>query len=220
MENYKIEKIGRYFPAKFVWWEERYTSHGDEMQHLFFAEKLKSEELYGNILMMWRGPLDIKHEFCSDTTERVHRGEERFKIQGPDMIKFVADFPQLGNNLMLIYSLQNILVEMIARYVMENCKNKIGKLEVSESDIIIDGRKLNTGTCICSFASSQLATSINLTFKGEPQVPRGVEAVCLTELINKDEAEIIADLKNVAIDWLKRVDDIQEKVYKTKILFI
>jgi hypothetical protein len=220
MKNYTIEKIGQYFPAKFIWWEEAYTSHGDEMQHLFFAEKLKSEELYGNILVMWRGPLDIKFEFCSDTTERVHRGEEKFRIQGPDMLKFIADFPQIGNNLMLMYSLQNILVEMIARYVMENCQNKFRKLEVSESDIIIDGKKLNTGTCICCPTSSQLAASINLTFKGNPPVPKGVNAVCLTELMIKDEKEIIEDVRNLAKAWLFRVDEIQEKVYKTKILFI
>lgn len=213
----KFEKIGRYFPVKFLYFDKTNKMPGFVLKHLYFAEKLKSEELYGNLVAVWRGPMDVDPHFNPDTTERINKEKRSFAVMGPDLIRIVADFPQIGNNLMLVCSLQNILIDMVARYLSENCDKKIC---IDESDIYVDEKKLNVGTVISCFSASQFITSINLTFKGRPKVPAGIKAICLKELLKKDEHEIIEDIKDIVKKWLVRIDEIQEKVCKTKELKI
>jgi hypothetical protein len=207
----KIEEIGTYFPVKLAWWDKRHKYTGAEIRHLYFVENVFGEKLFGNYTVMWRGPMEVKLENLCDVTERIKFADDKYKIKGPNLIHIVADFPQLGNSLREMYSFQNILADMIVIYLLRNCEKRV---QGNESDILIDGKKLNVAICNSNVKACQMHFGVNLTLRGKPSPP--MKATCLVdELKDKNEKKIIEDLKEITRNWIMRLNQIQKKVYKT-----
>ncbi len=204
--NWTVEEGGKFFPVRIFSWKVRHTYVGEEIDHLWFSQ-IFGEEAFGNIAVIWRGPMDVKLEFVRDQTEKVN-WDQGARISGPDLVHLVAEFPQLGNNLIAMYSFQAMLADALASRLPEQ-----GKVEVRGTDIYVEGRKLNVGVCVAHPTSCTMHFAVNASLEGRPGVPDGVNACSLSDFGVDDPVQFV---KAALTEWLHRIDDILRKSYKTR----
>ncbi len=205
----RLQRVGTYFPTTVFRWEERHTYVGEEIGHLWFSSII-GKDSYGNLLVTWRGPMDVRLEYVRDQTERLQWGEGA-RISGPDLFHIVAEFPQIGNDLVLMYAFQAMLADGLATRVAA-----LGKeVAVRGTDVYAQGAKLTVGVCAASATSCTMHFGVNISLKGELPVPRDVKAGSLSDLVGGDEARAVRLMEEVASSWLSRIDEIYRKAYKT-----
>ena len=204
-----MSRVGAYFPTTIFRWGERHTYVGEEIGHLWFS-RIIGQDSYGNLMATWRGPMDVRLENVRDQTERL-QWSKGARISGPDLFHTVAEFPQIGNDLVLMYTFQAMLADELAARVMALG----GKATVRGTDVYVDGAKLNVGVCAAGPASCTMHFGVNMGLKGEPPIPSGVRASCLSDLLKGEEAQAVELMEDVGLAWLSRIDDLHRKAYKT-----
>jgi hypothetical protein len=206
----EIQRIDGNFPLVRFRWKESRTYEGCEIDHLWFS-KVIGKHAYGNLLVTWRGPMEVKLENVRDQTERIE-WEEGTRIRGPDLFHVVAEFPQIGNDLILMYSLQAMLCDTLASRLLE-----LGhRPTVTGTDIYVGGGKLNVGICSATPTSCTMHFGVNIVLDGEPSIPDGVDACGLADLLGGDVNGAAALMEEVVANWAGRIEDIHVKAYKTR----
>ena len=204
--EWRTEEHGRFFPVKIFLWGAKHTYVGEEIGHLWFSS-LFGEEAFGNIVVIWRGPMEVKLEYVRDQTERV-TWDSGARITGPDLVHLVAEFPQVGSDLVAMYSFQGMLADELGLRIAGH-----GGVEVRGTDVYVEGRKLNVGVCAAHTTSCTMHFGVNASLRGSPSIPAGVRACSLSDLGVGDPFEF---MRGVAVSWLDRVDSIYRKSYKTR----
>ncbi len=202
-------RVGTYFPVTLFRWSARHTYAGDEVNHLWFSDILGPDS-YGNLVVIWRGPMDVKLENIRDQAERVG-WQKGARISGPDLLHVIAEFPQIGSQLSLMYAFQALLADELASEV-----SRMGaEATVRGTDIYIKDGKLNVGVCAANPTSCTMHFGVNMGLTGSPPIPERVRAFCLLDLTGGDEAKAVKAMDDVVLRWLSRVDGIYLKAYKT-----
>lgn len=203
----RSQRVGKHFPVSLFRWQESHKYVGEEVGHLWFT-KILGPDGYGNIVVTWRGPMDVKLENVKDQTERLQWGAGT-RIRGPDLYHIIAEFPQIGNDLPLMYSFQAMLAQEVALAVWALGRQP----EVRGSDVYIDGGKLNVGVCAAWGVSCTMHFAVNISTEGTPSIPKDVNALGLGELVGSNDAVEI--MRGVVTAWLARIDALYLKAYKT-----
>lgn len=204
-----LRRMGLYFPITLFRWSDGHKYTGEEIGHLWFSRVVGSDS-YGNLVVTWRGPMDVKLEYAKDQTER-NKWQEGTRIRGPDLFHTIAEFPQVGVDLPLMYAYQAMLADELASRILE-----LGHpVRVEGTDIYMEDRKLNVGVCCATPTSCTMHLGVNLSLEGEPSIPTDVKAASLSELLDGGEEEGIALMEGVVSRWATRIDEIQLKTYKT-----
>ena len=206
----EIQRIDGNFPLVRFHWNESRIYEGCEIDHLWFS-KIIGKHAYGNLLVTWRGPMDVKLENVRDQAERIE-WEKGTRIRGPDLFHVVAEFPQIGNDLILMYSLQVMLCDALATRLLE-----LGhRPKTKGTDIFVEVKKLNVGICSATPTSCTMHYGVNITLEGEPSIPEGVDACGLADLLGGDAEGAVALMEEVVTIWAGRIEDIHVKAYKTR----
>jgi hypothetical protein len=191
-------------------WDECRTYQGCEIDHLWFSN-IVGKHAYGNIVVTWRGPMDVKFENVRDQRERDN-WEEGTRIRGPDLFHVVTEFPQIGNDLKLMYALQAMLCDALAIRILE-----LGhRPTISGTDVFVEGGKLNVGICSTTPTSCTMHLGVNIALRGEPGIPEDVDACGLADLLGGDEDGAVKLMEEVVAAWLERIDGVHLKTYKTR----
>ena len=207
MEASGTHRVGKHFPVTVINWGNRHKYVGEELNHLWFTSVFGADA-YGNITVTWRGPMDVRLENVKDQTERLE-WRAGARIRGPDLYHVVTEFPQIGNDLPLMYSFQALLAQELAMAL----GMRGGQAEVKGSDVYVGDGKLNVGVCAAWGVSCTMHFAVNLTTKGTPSIPKGVDARGLSELVGEGEAEEL--MRRVVLGWLARIEGLYLKAYKT-----
>jgi hypothetical protein len=206
----ELERIDGNFPLVRFRWNETHEYEGCEIDHLWFS-KIIGKHAYGNLLVTWWGPMDVKLENVRDQTERLE-WEGGTRIRGPDLFHLVAEFPQIGNDLVLMYSLQAMLCDTLTTRLLE-----LGlRPKVKGTDIFVGGGKLNVGICSATPTSCTMHFGVNITLEGEPSIPDGVVACGLADLLGGDVNGAVKLIEESVAIWAGRIEDIHVKAYKTR----
>ncbi len=208
-EAIKHQVKGAMFPIKIFEWNKEHKYVGEEITHLWFSN-IVGAEAYGNIVFIWRGPMDVTLENVKDQTERVE-WKAGTRIRGPDLYHVVADFPQIAGDLKLMYAFQSMLAKDLA---LGLCSRGLDP-EVKGSDIFIEGEKLNVGVCTSTANSCNMHFGVNVTLNGEPSIPVGVRASSLTKVLGQDADASMALMREVIISWAESLENLVRKSYKT-----
>lgn len=154
--------------------------------------------------------MNVELENIKDQTERIG-WDKGVRISGPDLFHVIAEFPQIGSNLTLMYAFQAILADELACLVLE-----LGSKAVMKgTDIYIDAGKLNVGVCAATATSCTMHFAVNIGLKGIPPIPKGVKVSCLSQLLQGDEEKAVELMQGVVSRWVSRIDAIYLKTYKT-----
>jgi hypothetical protein len=204
-----LRREGSHFPIAVFKWDELHTYSGEEINHLWFTG-IVGREGYGNLVVTWRGPMEVRLENVRDQTERIE-WEKGARISGPDLFHVVAEFPQIGGDLSLMYALQAMLADELAGAVSPLAKG----VAVRGTDVFVGNSKLNVGVCAAFPASCAMHFGVNMGLAGEPSIPQGVDACCLSDLLAGDEAKAVDLMVGVVSRWTSRIDEIYLKAYKT-----
>lgn len=203
----KTQRVGRHFPVSVFHWPARHSYVGEEVGHLWFT-RVWGSDAYGNIVVTWRGPMDVKLENVKDQTERL-QWQAGARIRGPDLYHIIAEFPQIGNELPLMYAFQAMLAgELAVALGSLGCEP-----EVKGTDIYMEDGKLNVGVCAAWGTSCTMHFAVNVSTKGSPSIPKGVSAVGLGDLVGEKKA--IEIMGKVVMAWLAKIDALYLKAYKT-----
>jgi hypothetical protein len=198
---------GKHFPVSIFTWKQNHTYIGDEIDHLWLAGVTGSAG-HGNAGLIWRGPMEVKLENVRDHVERLEWGKGA-RIAGPDLVHVVAEFPQIGSDLPLMYVLQAMLADELGMRLAS-----LGHpVEVSGSDLYVGDGKLNVGVCAATATSCTMHFGVNISQKGEPRIPAGVKAADLSSLVGGDDAMDL--MHEVVFRWVDRIDALILKAYKT-----
>lgn len=201
--------IGSRFPVTLFVWDEDHIYVGDEIGRLWFSNFVGSEA-YGNNVVMWTGPMDVKLENVRDQAERVN-WDRGARISGPRLIHVVAEFPQIGSDLDLMYAYQAMLAGSLALAI-----SKTGpETAVDGTDVYVEGGKLNVGVCTSTGNSCTMHFGVNLRVEGKPEIPEDVEVNCLSEILHRDDGDCFEFMYELVTRWLDRIEDLIVKGYKT-----
>jgi len=206
----KIVRSGVHFPVTRFDWRESRTYRGCEIDHLWFSRVI-GERSFGNLVVTWRGAMDVQLENVRDQTERI-QWDTGTRIRGPDLYHVVCEFPQIGNDIRLMYAFQAMLCDELAIRLVD-----IGHTpEIRGTDVYVGGGKLNVGVCSATASSCTMHFGVNIGLEGDPGIPDGVDARGLAELLGEDGSRAAELMDGVVTAWLERLDGIHLKAYKTR----
>jgi hypothetical protein len=204
-----LRKWGKNFPVNRFYWNENHTYQGCEIDRLWFSDVI-GEHAYGNLIATWRGPMDVQLENVRDQTERIGWGAG-IRIRGPDLFHVVCEFPQIGNDLKLMYAFQAMLADELAFRLFE-----LGtKPTITGADIYVSGGKLNVGICSATTSSCTMHFGANISLGGEPGIPEGVVACGLADFLDGGDDRAVELMEGVVEAWANRIEKIHLKAYKT-----
>ena len=205
-----LVRSGKNFPLATFRWREKHAYTGCEIDHLWFSNII-GKLAYGNLIAIWRGPMDVQLENVRDQTERTE-WEAGTRIRGPDLLHVVSDFPQIGNDLKLMYALQAMLSDELALRLLD-----MGvRPTIRGTDLYVDGKKLNVGVCSATASSCTMHFGVNIRLDGEPGIPEGVNACGLADILGGSDDGAVELMEEVVAAWSERIEKIHLKAYKTR----